>query len=180
MKKLNLLISSAIITIFASSCSITQKSVSSETMKVIKTDIVTKPQIAEINIESRRIEGFAEVKKKDYMPNPREACTNLALNDATKKGNCDIVVQPKYEIEETGRFISVKVTGFAGTYKKFRELVDADTTAFKVYEKVAGITNVKMEGAKSNNIFKNTSGKKRGGTAILGLLALPLLLLLIL
>jgi len=172
------LITGLVFLLFLGACGVKKKSVSSDTIDVIKTDIVTKPQIAEISIESRKVEGSAEVRKKDYYPNPREACMNLALNDAMKKGNCDIVVRPMYEIEESGSYISVKVSGFAGHYKKFRDLQDSDTTAFKVYDKVAASLNKAtiIEKGKKRHSTEGKSGKSGRGAVRGVLLGLGLLL----
>lgn len=185
MKKLNQSKFALVLFLLFSACSVTKKSVSSDTMNIIKTDIVTKPQIADIEVESRKIEGFAEVRKKDYYPNPKEACINLALKDATKKGNCDVVVQPMYEIEESGRYINVKVSGFAGSYKKFRAIQDADTSTFIAYGKISKAMNADVAAPKhvnksrkfiseSNNKSGNGAGK--GVLKVLGISSLILIL----
>ena len=185
MKKLNQTKLAILTLFFLSACSVTKKSVSSDTMNIIKTDIVTKPQIADIEVESRKIEGFAEVRKKDYYPNPKEACINLALKDATKKGNCDVVVQPMYEVEETGRYINVKVSGFAGSYKKFRAIQDADTSTFIAYGKISKAMNTEVAEPKhvnksrkfiSENNNKSGNGAGKGVLKVLGISSLILIL----
>lgn len=185
MKKLNQSKFALVLFLLFSACSVTKKSVSSDTMNIIKTDIVTKPQIADIEVESRKIEGFAEVRKKDYYPNPKEACINLALKDATKKGNCDVVVQPMYEIEESGRYINVKVSGFAGSYKKFRAIQDADTSTFIAYGKISKAMNADVAEPKhvnksrkfiSENNNKSGNGAGKGVLKVLGISSLILIL----
>jgi hypothetical protein len=179
MKKINLLFSTILI-IAISSCSSIKKTVTTDTMKVVKTDIVSKPQIAEINIETRKIEGVAEVRIKDYYPNAREACISFAIKDAITKGNCDIVVQPMYDIEETKTYVRVKVSGFAGTYKKFRELENSDTVSFKAYEKITNVVkaNVASPGSTSKNSPSSPGGKSKGkAIGIIGLILLPIILI---
>jgi len=183
MKNLNKLGTFAIILLMAS-CGTTRKQVSSDTIEIEKTNVITKPQLADVEIESRKIEGFAEVKKKDYMPNPMEACKSLALKDATNKGKCDIVVQPMYEIEEDSRYIRVKVSGFAGSYKKFREIVAADTTTFIAYGKIRNTINADYAAPKSvkkeTPFGKRSGGKGKGAAAGISIGAGSLLLLLLL
>jgi uncharacterized lipoprotein YmbA len=184
MKKLNQTKLAIIALLLLTACSVTKKSVTSDTMNIIKTDVVTKPQIADIEVESRKIEGFAEVRKKDYYPNPKEACVNLALKDATKKGNCDVVVQPMYEIEESGRYITVKVTGFAGSYKKFRAIQDADTSTFIAYGKISKAMNAEVAEPKqvnkarkfmAENNNKSGNGAGKGVLKVLGITSLILI-----
>lgn len=172
MKKMTIGLGLAVM-LLSASCSAVKKTVTTETMNIIKTDVVTKPQVAELSIEYRKIEGVAEVRVKEYYPNAREACISFALKDAITKGNCDIVVQPNYEIEETKSYIRVKVTGFAGYYKKFRDLQDSDTTAFKVYEKISGV--VKTNVATPGNTVKTTTTQKKGKGLVGGIIAAILL-----
>lgn len=182
MKNLNKLATIAI-TLVIASCSTTRKQVSSDTIEIEKTNVITKPQLADVEIESRKIDGFAEVKKKDYMPNPLEACKSLALKDATNKGKCDLVVQPMYETEEDSRYIRVKVTGFAGSYKKFREIVAADTTTFIAYGKIKNAVNADFGTPKSvkkeTPFSRKNGGKGAGAAAGIGVAGLLLLLLLL-
>lgn len=176
MKKSKLIINLSII-VLLSACGVVKKTVTSDTLEIKKNDVITKPQLAEISIENRKIEGFFKVRKKDYYPNPKESCTNLALNDAIVKGKCDFVVQPMYEIEEDNTYISVKVSGFAGFYKKFRDIVESDTAAFKTYEKINQSTNVNI--AKPKNVTKIEKNKKGGAIAgaILAGILVPLIII---
>ncbi len=160
-----------------SSCSVVKKSVSSDTLDIKKSEVITKPQIAEISIENKKIDGYARIRKKDYYPNPKEACTNLAINDAVTKAKCDFVVQPMYEIEEDKSFISVKVSGFAGFYKKFRDMVESDTAAFKAQEKINKTTDVSTAKPKSVTKYSKKSPTKAVTTTIITASILSLLLI---
>jgi len=163
---------SLLIVLTIASCSLTKRSVTADTMKIVKTDVVTKPQIADLQIENKKIEGKAEVRKKDYFPNPKEACINLALKDAIIKGNCDLIVQPMYEVEEDKVYVRVKVIGFAASYKKFRDLQEADTNAFKAYSKISSVINVDVAAPKSDNLIQSQTKKGRGKGAVVILLLL--------
>lgn len=93
--------------------------------------MMAKPQLVEIAVEKRKIEGSAVVKNKLYGgPAATDAAKNLAVMDAIKKGGADIIVQPFFEIESNGKFTTVVVRGFAGKYKEFRDIKHSDTTAF--------------------------------------------------
>lgn len=176
MKTKQLLASFLAAVMFLSSCSTVRKSASSETVEIRKTDIVTTPQVADLKIEERKIEGVAEVRIKDYTPNAVEACKALAVRNATTNGKCDLIAQPNYEIEQSAQFVKVKVTGFAAHYKNFRAMVPADTTSFVVYEKITN-SNLIENTSKTNQ--QSTVKKGAAGKALLAVLTISLLAILI-
>lgn len=167
MKTKQLLASFLAVVMFVSSCGTIQKSANSETADIRKTDIVTTPQVADLKIEERKIEGVAEVRVKDYTPNAVEACKALAVRNATTNGKCDLIAQPNYEIEQSSQFVKVKVTGFAAHYKNFRAMVPADTTSFVVYEK---ITNSNTIGNTNKTTQQSTVKKGGAGRVVAGTL----------
>lgn len=172
MKTKQLLASFLAALMFLSSCSTVRKTASSETAEIRKTDIVTTPQVADLKIEERKIEGVAEVRIKDYTPNAVEACKALAVRNATTNGKCDLIAQPNYEIEQSSQFVKVKVTGFAAHYKNFRAMVPADTTSFVVYEKITNSNTI----GNTNKTTQQSIVKKGGaGKAVLVVLSLTLL-----
>ncbi len=179
MNKFNLIIL-VIAVLCSTSCKSKRKFATSDTMHIVKPNIIAIPQVADLNIETRQIEGVAEVRKKDYYPYAKQACISLAVKNAVLKGNCDVIVQPVYELEETRKIIRVKVTGFAATYKKFRPIELSDTTAFIVYSKLALVANPNIavpQTSPSNTMDSPMPKKRRIGLVIIGaLLVIPSLI----
>jgi len=131
------------------SCSPIRKTVTSDTVEINKNNVVAKPQIADLKIEERKVEGIAEVRTKDYFPSAVDACKALAIKNATISGKCDLLVQPIFEVEENKIYVKVKVIGFAAHYKNFRDITEADTASFKTLERVNRVVPVETTAPKS-------------------------------
>jgi hypothetical protein len=138
---------------YIQACAVVKKSASADMVFISKNNVVVKPQIADLKIEERRVEGSAEIRTQDYYSalDPGyalEACKMLALKNATKNGNCDLLVQPMYESEENALFIKVKVIGFAARYKNFRDISAADTVTFNTLNRINSVISVEVASPK--------------------------------
>lgn len=149
MKNLNLSGKSAIsvammVVLFAVLCSCAStKSASVDTDLVYKNGfMMAKPIVVDIKVEKRKIEGKAVIKNSVYG---REAATrvakSLAVIDAVKRGDADILVQPMFEVESSNSYTTASVSGYAAKYKEFRDVTTADTLAFKVRSKLTAVAN---------------------------------------
>jgi hypothetical protein len=144
--------------------------------------IMAKPQVADISVEKRKIEGKAAIKNSMYMGNggPNEAAKNLAVLDAVNKGGADLIVNPMFEVDNNGKTTTATVTGFAGKYKGFRDITPADTAAFSLRERldytsmVRGDNQNNVVGAEQGNKAPGAAAKKKGAGAglLLGLILL--------
>src|SRR5688572_15109559 len=106
--------------VFLSFCSCSSLRTSSVDVEYIsKSGIMTKPMVAEIEVEKKKIQATIMIRKKDYLPNPLEAAKNLAIADAIKAANADLLVQPVFNTETKGGTITVTVIGFPAKYKEF-------------------------------------------------------------
>ena len=135
--------------LFTTSCIGVKKSVSSDYIFIEGNNIVVKPQIADLKVEERKVEGNAEIRTKDYRNplNPKaplDACKLLALKNAIQLGKCDLIVQPMYESEENELFVKVRVVGFAAHYKNFRDINAADTLAFNTLKRIQQVVPVEV------------------------------------
>lgn len=149
MKKLNSNGKSAIsgamvVVLFAMLCSCAStKSASVDTDLVYKNGfMMAKPIVVDIKVEKRKIEGSAVIKNSLYG---KEAATrvakSLAVIDAVKKGDADILVQPMFEVESSNSYTTARVSGYAAKYKEFRDVTTADTLAFKVRGGLTSVAN---------------------------------------
>jgi hypothetical protein len=116
------------------SCSMTSKTVTVDEDFISKNGfMMAKPQVVDIKVEKRKIEGRAIIKNKLYgAENVMNAAKKLAVIDAIKKGNADIIVQPIFKVESDATYTTATVVGFAGMYTNFRDVTPADATAFKM------------------------------------------------
>jgi hypothetical protein len=123
--------------IILTSCTTSVKTATVDTARISRNGfIMAKPQIVDIVVEKRKIEGRAIILNSEYGANAIGAAKNLAVIDAVKKGNADIIVQPIFEIESNPRNTTATVKGFAGKYTDFRDLTNADTMAFFIRRKL--------------------------------------------
>ena len=58
---------------------------------------------------------------------PVESAKSMALLEALKSSNADVLIEPRYEINRTIGKMVVIVVGYPATYKNFRPMVAADT-----------------------------------------------------
>lgn len=95
--------------------------------------MMAKPIVVDITVEKRKIDGKAVIKNSLYGKEvATQAAKNLAVIDAVRKGDADILVQPMFEIQGSNGYTTATVSGYAGKYKEFRDATAADTTAFNL------------------------------------------------
>jgi hypothetical protein len=168
-------------TIFLSSCQVAHKSASIGVEDIKKSGFVmAKPLMSEIEVDNQKIEGRAAISNKLYAGTaggPQAAAMNLAVIDAVKKANCDIIVQPVYEIENSGTYTTATVRGFAARYKEFRDITPQDTAAFNMRYRLDNTSAVR-ERENAVALEAGPVKKKSKGLAILaGVLLLGILVL---
>lgn len=137
--------------------------------------VMAKPLISDIDVDAQKIEGRAVISNKLYQASeggPRNAAMNLAAIDAVKKANCDIIVQPVYEIENSGNFTTATVRGFAGRYKSFRDITAADTAAFNMRQKLDRTSAVRHQDTNTQVDAGPVKKKSKAGLIIGGVIAI--------
>lgn len=141
---------------------------------------MAKPLISEIEVDNQKIEGRAIINNRLYansIGGPEAAAMNLAVIDAVKKASCDIIVQPIYEIENSGTNTTATVRGFAARYKAFREITPADTAAFSMRAELDRTSAVRYRDNTMSVAATAGAPKKRSKVgAIIGLVGLIVLL----
>lgn len=120
MKISKLLIGSFCMTLLLVSCKTTSNT-------TVATDIegptvIQKPVIADLSVGEKRVTGTASGK------GTVEEIKDLAILDAVTKANADVLVEPRFSIEESFNSATVTVTGYPGTYNNFRPMEASDTT----------------------------------------------------
>jgi hypothetical protein len=95
--------------------------------------VISTPVLADLNVTGPKVTGMA-----DYSgaTNSVGYVKGLAVADALKNSNADVLVEPSFDIKITPELfvadIKVTVTGYPATYKNFRSATAADSTIIKM------------------------------------------------
>ena len=133
-----------------SSCQVI-KTRTAKAIDIQNNGIIQKPTIADLEVKSPKVTGTATSIGKQTI----ETVKNNAVSDATKKANCDLLVEPIYETETTAGVTKVTVIGYPATYKNFRPIVEED------------IKLIQVGSSKKVNTSENSPIKKRSKIGII-------------
>ena len=120
--------------------------------------VVHKPIIADLQVQDQKITGTAVFQSLSSL----EGAKNTAVAEALKKTNADVLIEPSFQTETSNGKTTVTVTGWAGTYKNFRNANPEDLNYLQ-----SGV----MQRAK---IYEPATESKKGSPVLwvlLGLLA---------
>jgi hypothetical protein len=131
-----------------SSC-VMQKMTTSKTMDIYGAGVIQKPVIVDLEVKETKTTGTATAPTGQI-----EIIKAMAVNDALKTSNADVLVEPKFEMQVQGGRTTVTVTGWPATYKNFRAIKEEDIKLLDV-----GV----LQKAKVNEpaTSPNQMGKKR-------------------
>ena len=122
MKQISSFIFAAILLVALNSCSSTFHSSTARTRNVIESPIKETSSIADLKVEETKVTGTSTGNNITD-----ETAKNLAIYDALKKVNADVLVEPNYDIDRSGSSITVTVHGYPGFYKNFRRPTERDS-----------------------------------------------------
>ena len=121
------------------SCTTTRKVETAKTLDIYGPGVIQNPVIADLDVKETKVTGSAVGRSKET-----EAVKNMALADAIKKANVDVLVEPSFVIENVGSKSTVTVTGFPATYSNFRKATPADSLMVEAsYMHRANVAEVK-------------------------------------
>jgi hypothetical protein len=139
--------------------------------------MMAKPIVVDISVEKRKIDGKASIKNNLYGKEvATQAAKNLAVIDAVRKGDADILVQPLFEILSSNGYTTATVSGYAGKYKEFREATASDTTAFKLRQGFGTAVPDYVAPGEVSITKKSKAGIIIGGVVLVGALLALLLI----
>jgi hypothetical protein len=105
------------------SCSSTRNVVTTNTQEITNKGIQQALIVTDLEVQPTKISGTYTGKNVSES----DAC-NLAVSDALKKANAEVLVQPVYQIQiKKHNAVSVNVEGFPGVYKNFRKPSHSDS-----------------------------------------------------
>jgi hypothetical protein len=182
MKKLVPLSTSALLAL--TSCSTTQsiKLFTNKTAEIHPTTIVQKPVMVDLDVK----EKVTGTSSSNSFNIGLDIVKEQAINDALKKTNADMLIDPQFETEIVGQFKTVTVRGYAATYKNFRPMKLEDTLYVRsgAGAVLYGQNNNSQLYGQNNSSHKRdisnyVTPKKKGGLAVLAVLGSVLLIILI-
>jgi len=100
----------------------TIKTSTAKTIEIQNNGIIQKPTIADLEVKQTKVSGSGISTGAETLDNVK----TRAVSDAIKQANCDLLVEPMYEIEKTGNSFKVTVTGYPASYKNFRPITEED------------------------------------------------------
>lgn len=130
-----------------SSCKTT--SISTVSSDIDGPTVIQKPVVADLEVKEVRVSGTATTKGSMS----EDQLKKMAVADALKKSNGDVLIEPRYEITASFRNTTVNVTGYPATYKNFRSMEAQDT----IFVNRQGINTTRVE---RKDVRKNKRAKK--------------------
>ena len=94
------------------------------TRQITDAPIVHIPVVADLTISQTKVTGVAE--GNIYAMGGVEAIRTLAIINALRPTNADILIQPTYELTQRGNHVRIEVTGFPASYNNFRNINSND------------------------------------------------------
>ena len=122
--KYNLLLSACFyfVILFASSCATTIHTGTARTRNINQGGIKESANMADLTVGESKVTGTSTGQKISD-----DTAKNLAIYDAVKKANADVLIEPVFDIAKTGNSITVTVDGYPGYYKNFRRPTTRDS-----------------------------------------------------
>lgn len=119
MKSKMLLIVGAVL---LTSCAAVNKVETAKTLGIYGPGVLQNPVVADLDVRETKVSGSAT--GSSTAPN---VVKNMALADAIKKANADVLVEPTFELSTKGGKTTATVQGFPATYRNFRNATPADS-----------------------------------------------------
>lgn len=116
------------IVLLLASCT-SNKTITSKSSDIYGAGVVQYPVVAEIEVSPTKISGTVVWKGGGASTNTLK---EMAISEAVKSANADVLVEPRFEVEVKGRKRTVTATGFPAKYKSFRNAELSDTLIVKI------------------------------------------------
>jgi hypothetical protein len=120
-----LLIGISSLSILIVSCTPAVKATTSRTRE-INGSVLQVPVLVDLEVSPTKVTGTAS-----FTNQPVDYVKGMAVADALKNSNSDILVEPSYDVQTSNMTIHVTVKGYPATYKNFRTATKGDTTLVK-------------------------------------------------
>ena len=109
-------------TLFLSTSCGTTKASTTKSMDIYGSGVIQKPVVVDLNVSQTRVNGYAKEGSSESL----ETIKQKAINDALKKANADVLIEPKFDIETKNGSTTAVVSGWPATYNNFRSITAED------------------------------------------------------
>ena len=109
--------------LFLSSCAAVRKVDTGKSMEIHGPGVIQNPVIADLDVQEQKVRGTATGRWSAAT-----SVKQMARVNAFNTANADVLIAPVHEIGTKGNKTTVTVTGFAATYKNFRNATVGDST----------------------------------------------------
>ena len=109
------------VVLFFSSCAVLSKTETAKTTGIYGPGVLQYPVLADLDVKESKVTGTATGRSSATAD-----VKNLAVADAIKKANADVLVEPVFDLQTKGSTVTANVSGFPGTYKNFRPVSQSD------------------------------------------------------
>jgi hypothetical protein len=106
-----------------SACTTVKKVETAKTLEIYGPGVIQNPVITDLDVRKQKVRGTASGRTS-----ATESLKNMALANAIRTANADLLVAPVYELETSGRRTTVTVSGFPATYTNFRSATASDSS----------------------------------------------------
>lgn len=130
------------------SCTVLNKVESAKTLDVYGPGVIQNPVLADLEVRDTKVTGTATGNSS--APG---TVKNMALADAIKKANADVLVEPAFDMQSKGGKTTATVTGWPANYKNFRNVTQADLPVLEAgYMQKANVAVVNDAPAKKKGV----------------------------
>ena len=107
------------------SCSLQKQTTNtSKTLGIYGAGVIQKPVLTNLKVNPRSFTSRYSASGSETMDYHK----SQAIAKAMMENKADVIIEPAYEITQSGSTISIVVSGYAGSYENFRQLTGADTS----------------------------------------------------
>lgn len=144
-----------LISLLLISCSASMRTNTSKGTDIQNFGVIQKLVIADLDVKETKITGSAtSILTTSITKQSLQDVKNMALADALKKANADILIEPIFDIAMAGNKIAVSVTGYPATYKNFRPITEDDLRLLQIVKtKTDNCTDLPQPRRKKLNII---------------------------
>lgn len=113
----------ATVVISLTACKTLESSNTAKDADIYGPTVFQKPVMADLEVKATKVTATYSCSSSVA----ESAAKSMALLEALKTSNADVLIEPRYEINRTLGKMEVIVTGYPASYTNFRPMVAADT-----------------------------------------------------
>jgi len=121
------------------SCASVSKVETAKSTEIHGLGVLQNPTIADLNVREQKVSGSATGRRSTT-----ESLRALAVANAARAANADLLVAPVFVVETTGSRATGTVTGFPANYTNFRHATAADSSLVRA-DYAARVNTVAVE-----------------------------------